>query len=406
MEATASSVRATHRKKIWHIDSCYKCALIGTCLSRNELRKLARDRLFAAEPDADDYQLHAHFIRISDQEDVQGKALHKYLEKKYRAASKKYLRVADDEAIKTLWDEDMAEGRVDSAWWAIMTHPHVSARLTAKLYGDLHMLSHERAINGHRGRTTITALRAKVDMLEEVIGSERQLFRREKRQLGEAISALRRQLAVLADNVRTQEQRDANQADQQLIADLRQHNNGLCGQIDALNEQLDTARQQFTSANDRLRELEEHNSRLEHHAAEQAREIASLEGLLFRQLSREPDPCLHCADHNTSKCPGPNLCGKTVLYVGGLHKLVPHYRQLVEQFGGRFLHHDGGKEASRNLLPKLLSTADAVLCPIDCVSHDACNCVKKMCKRYQKPFVLMRGAGLSALARGLNQIVQ
>jgi SET domain-containing protein len=86
--------------------------------------------------------------------------------------------------------------------------------------------------------------------------------------------------------------------------------------------------------------------------------------------------------------------------------MVPHYRQLVENFGGQFLHHDGGKEASRNLLPKMLITADAVFCPVDCVSHDACNCVKKMCKRFQKPFVLMRSAGLSSLAKGLNDIVQ
>ena len=68
--------------------------------------------------------------------------------------------------------------------------------------------------------------------------------------------------------------------------------------------------------------------------------------MLFQHIAKEQDPCLQCADQNTDNCPGPNLCGKTVLYVGGLHKMVPHYRQLVEQFGGRFLHHDGGKEAS------------------------------------------------------------
>lgn len=54
----------------------------------------------------------------------------------------------------------------------------------------------------------------------------------------------------------------------------------------------------------------------------------------------------------------------------------------------------------------MLTTADAVLCPVDCVSHDACNGVKKMCKRFQKPFVLMRSAGLSSLAKGLSDIVQ
>ena len=144
--------------------------------------------------------------------------------------------------------------------------------------------------------------------------------------------------------------------------------------------------------------------RLELHEAEQAKEIATLENLLMRHITQETS-CSLCADQHTTNCPGLSLCGKTVLYVGGLNNLIPHYRQLVEQYGGRFLHHDGGKEASRTLLPKMLTTADAVFCPIDCISHDACNCVKKMCKRYQKPFVLMRSAGLSSLAKGLSEIV-
>ena len=116
--------------------------------------------------------------------------------------------------------------------------------------------------------------------------------------------------------------------------------------------------------------------------------------------------CAECEDQDTNRCPGPDLCGKTILYVGGLHKMVPHYKQLVEKYGGRFIHHDGGKEVSRAQLPKMLYSADAVLCPVDCVSHDACNCVKKICKRYQKPYVMMRSSGLSSLAKGLNDIVQ
>ncbi|HHD57299.1 MAG TPA: DUF2325 domain-containing protein, partial [Desulfobulbaceae bacterium] len=59
-----------------------------------------------------------------------------------------------------------------------------------------------------------------------------------------------------------------------------------------------------------------------------------------------------------------------------------------------------------NKLPKMLTTADVVVCPVDCVSHDACTCVKKMCKRYQKPFALMRSSGLSSLAKGISEIVQ
>lgn len=184
----------------------------------------------------------------------------------------------------------------------------------------------------------------------------------------------------------------------QVMDDLRQHNNMLCGQINELAAELSARKEQFKL-------LDGQRNRLEQQEAEQGREIAALEDLLGQHLARE-SPCTHCADQHTGNCPGLNLCGKTVLYVGGLNNLIPLYRRLIEQCGGRFLHHDGGIEASRSQLPKMLTSADAVLCPVDCVSHDACHCVKKMCKRHQKPFVLMRSAGLSSLARGLEDIVQ
>jgi Zn-finger nucleic acid-binding protein len=41
--------------KFWEIDCCYKCAIIGTCLNRTELRKLAKDKIYAAPPRLDDY---------------------------------------------------------------------------------------------------------------------------------------------------------------------------------------------------------------------------------------------------------------------------------------------------------------------------------------------------------------
>lgn len=413
--------RLPQPKKIWEIESCYKCSLIGTCLTRIELRKLARERIFAVES-GDDYRLHADFIRISDRSDPQGKALHKYLVKKYQVRTKKYLQATTDEAIKELWDRDMAEGLLDSAWWSVLTHPTASPHLVSRLYGFLHMLGHDSLNSHHKERLHSERLSAKVAMLEEVLGSERQHYRQEKRLVQAEIQVLQQTAAQLRlveqnnatlreENIKLRQEVHTWQSDgghsshQKEIDDLRQGNNALIGRIDELGSELDSIREEFRSISDQLARTETLRQQLALHGAEQAKEIASLENLLMRHITQEAT-CSQCADQHTANCPGLSLCGKTVLYVGGLNNLIPHYRQLVEQCGGRFLHHDGGKEASRTLLPKMLTTADAVLCPIDCVSHDACNCVKKMCKRFQKPFVLMRSAGLSSLAKGLSEIVQ
>lgn len=421
MQHPVSHRRLPQPKKIWEIESCYKCSLIGICLTRIELRKLARERIFAVES-GDDYRLHADFIRISDRSEPQGKALHKYLVKKYQVRTKKYLQATTDEAIKELWDRDMAEGLLDSAWWSVLTHPTASPHLVSRLYGFLHMLGHDSLNSHHKERLHSQRLSAKVAMLEEVLGSERQHYRQEKRLVQAEIQVLQQTAAQLRlveqnnttlreENIKLRQEVHTWQSDgghsshQKEIDDLRQGNNALIGRIDELGSELDSIREEFRSISDQLARTETLRQQLALHGAEQAKEIASLENLLMRHITQEAT-CSQCADQHTANCPGLSLCGKTVLYVGGLNNLIPHYRQLVEQCGGRFLHHDGGKEASRTLLPKMLTTADAVLCPIDCVSHDACNCVKKMCKRFQKPFVLMRSAGLSSLAKGLSEIVQ
>lgn len=396
------------RKKIWEIDECFKCALIGTCLSRGELKRLGKEKIYAALPGTDDYLLHSHFIAIAGRQDRQSKALHKYLEKKYRAATRKYFLVATDEEVGKLWAEDLAEGRIDSAWWAVMTHPLASTELVVRLYREVHMLSHEYLGGYYKKKQLIDDLRTQVAALKEVLDNERQSYLLKRRQLKEEIA----ELAI---------QRDSQSA-------MIRQNHGLQAEIVGLREQLarlaagrqEESEQQSSEQQRRenrelhvrialqtaeLETLKERHLGLEQRANEQAAEIAALEKMLLHHQDKEI-PCSTCADQNTENCPGLNLCGRTVLYVGGLHKMVPHYRQLVEKSGGRFMHHDGGREISRNLLPKMLVTADAVFCPIDCVSHDACNCIKKMCKRYRKPFVMMRSASLSSLARGLSNIVQ
>lgn len=408
MDQQNSAHQPLQRKKIWEIDECFKCALIGTCLSRGELRKLGREKVYAIGPPSDDYLLHSQFIAIAGQQDAKGKSLHKYLEKKYRAATRKYFLVATDEEIRKLWVADLAEGRIDSAWWAVMTHPLASQDLVTELYREVHMLGHDCVSSSHKKKVLIGYLRTRVASLEEVLGSERQSYLREKRQLKEEISGLtmerdgqaaivrenhklRAEMAALSERIVSLNSAWQEDPARQANEELRLQNCELHAGIDALAVELATMKEQHRI--------------LEQRASDQAGEIAALETLLLRHPV-PASPCAACADQNTANCPGLNLCGRTVLYVGGLNKMVPHYRQMVESSGGRFIHHDGGREVSRSLLPKMLLTADAVFCPIDCVSHDACNCVKTMCKRYRKPFVLMRSASLSSLAKGLSDIVQ
>jgi hypothetical protein len=111
-----------------------------------------------------------------------------------------------------------------------------------------------------------------------------------------------------------------------------------------------------------------------------------------------------CDAPEAGDCPGPDLCGRRILYVGGRNRQVAHFRALVAQRNGELLHHDGGLSESTTRLAAMIRSADAVLCPVECVSHDACRRVKRLCRRAAKPFVPLRSASLACFVQGLQEV--
>jgi hypothetical protein len=99
-----------------------------------------------------------------------------------------------------------------------------------------------------------------------------------------------------------------------------------------------------------------------------------------------------------------DLSGRRILFVGGRHRAVAHMRRLVEDSNGAFMHHDGGVEESMNRLGGLLRRADAVLFPVECVSHSALATVKLLCRRFDKPYVPLRSAGTLAVIAALQTL--
>ena len=67
------------------------------------------------------------------------------------------------------------------------------------------------------------------------------------------------------------------------------------------------------------------------------------------------------------------------------------------------LHHDGGEEHSLHVLEGLVGRADAVFCPIDCVSHQACLAAKQLCRRLEKPFVPLRTGSGTCFLRAIDR---
>jgi hypothetical protein len=128
----------------------------------------------------------------------------------------------------------------------------------------------------------------------------------------------------------------------------------------------------------------------EEREAELRQELDAIEA----SLGEEPGDCANSPELHLDL---------TILYVGGRPATVGRLREAAERAGAVFLYHDGGVEERGGLLPGLVSRADAVLFPVDCISHGAMLLVKRLCRQAEKKFVPLRRAGVAPFCAALTE---
>lgn len=101
---------------------------------------------------------------------------------------------------------------------------------------------------------------------------------------------------------------------------------------------------------------------------------------------------------------GCQLAGRSVLCVGGRIKLYPEYNQLVKSCDGCFMGFHGDSHDNLEDLPQLLKQADMIICPVDCVNHEAFFTVKYYCKYSGKPCVLLERSGVNTFKAGVHML--
>lgn len=111
----------------------------------------------------------------------------------------------------------------------------------------------------------------------------------------------------------------------------------------------------------------------------------------------------HPAQH-VCRDPHP-LTGWSILCVGGRIKFYPEYARLIENYGGRFNAFHGDSNNHLEHLPKLLKKADMIICPVDCVNHDAFLAVKYYCKYSGKPCVLLDRSEVNTFSTGIHMLI-
>jgi hypothetical protein len=170
----------------------------------------------------------------------------------------------------------------------------------------------------------------------------------------------------------------------------------LAGIIADLERRLAVETRRRTALEERLTaaQTERDTERAARLAAERANEAMRVELESIESSLIRTDEC--------PATPDTRLEGVVLLYVGGRPNQVAHMRAVAERFGATFLHHDGGVENHPNLLPGLTSRSSIVLFPVDCISHDAANAVKSLCRQGGKRFIPLRSASVTSLLSALQ----
>jgi hypothetical protein len=378
------------RRRLADIPARFHCSLIGTCLTTAEVRSLARRAGVARHTSGADFELHAALVHSVDR-DRTARVLQRHLDGKFAGEIRRFGNAADEPALAALWRESLEGGDLAGGYWALLSHPLAGERLLDEAHGQVHMLSHVAA-------TRIRAMRRELEAAREGLQAKNALLNQawqKQSEQDDVIRQLRDRLAVsqreARDNIalRARLQRFekgetfATLRDERnrLAADLERSEAGQrhwLGQLDAARIRIDRLSRALTASERSRRELERMLSR--------------------RTMDTVADPLAHGRDEAV------DLAGRCVAYIGGRERLFPRLRAFTEDRNGRFVYHDGGLEDGRARLADVLEGADMVLCPLDCVSHDACERLKRHCRERGKPFVLLRSASLSAFAAGLREI--
>jgi hypothetical protein len=392
-DAAVGRLNEARRTRIFELHSTLHCSLVGTCLTMGEIRHLLIKLEVAGAKRASDHEIHGQGVLLAAQRDAGGKLLNKTLDKKHRGHIARFAKARTANEVLALWTQHVQDGDIPGAYWAAITHQAATDDIVRKIFEDVHMLSH---LVGAANRADIRRLReleARNAELSEKVERQQAALREAVVTRDGIIVGLQYSLAAAST---------APPSPRPCVAVGERQTDETDGHvIEALNERLATMR----GRHDRLR-LKVEQITSERDAARRAlaateqRERALLDEIAALEHQLVADEQIDATNYEMA------LAGTTILYVGGRPHQTTQLGVAANTFGATFLHHDGGLEERGSLITALISRADLVMFPVDCVSHAAVAAIKKACRQMGKSYRPLRSSGRSSLLAALHEVAE
>ena len=403
-----ADLSTSKRRNIWELSTHHHCSIVGTCLTIGEARVIGKKvGVRCPNPDDLDSTIHSILVRESATKNTVSVLLNKALNRKYGSSIRTFQRCASPADIRNLWRESFDVGNIPGPYWAALSHPCIDYEVTIKIFSDVHMLSH---LVGSSNRADIARL------------SELEF---------ELANALEKNKSLITQNQKKIRQlRDEIKSNQKTISRLERENSNLKVRlfVNSPSQAIEEINEEFSqgvllsgeSYGALLSEHAHSGSKVVRHNLRLVDDVDRLNGekrelksklevkqdeleSLIAELQSANSFIQTFITNNDAYVPKCNLFGKCILYIGGREGNICRMCDLVNKMNGRLIHHDGGKEDSLAKLKGAISSADAVIFPVDCVSHSSALEAKKLCKKMVKPFVPIRSSSLSSLVNGLAE---
>lgn len=389
------------RRKLWEINPNMFCSVIGTCLTLNDLHKITKKLKLTFPENIRDYEVHGYYVREAGKSGSPSRMMQKCLEKRHELAIKRFSRISSVEGLETEWAYCRDKGDIPGPYWAIMTSAAAPDDFVARVFGEIHMLSHLVGASFRNELGEKDDLQRQNTALAGELNKARVKFNRSEKALQElhqarAVERVEHDELKLAANRNEAElqavrKEIAKFKNQDTHKELTRELQTRCQAVISLEKRTEKAESIVASQSCELNDLK---------IAKQSLEEANRS--LFLKC-RELEAAIK-GNGDAEQVSDINLSGRRIVYVGGRSGAMGHFKSVVEQANGIFIHHDGGLEDKIARLPETIDQGDMVVCPVDCVSHSACQLAKKHCKRNDCPFVLLRSSGLSTFVNALNDI--
>ncbi|MDR0842890.1 MAG: hypothetical protein LBP68_05665, partial [Acidobacteriota bacterium] len=180
--------RSDLRLSLWEVDPCFRCPVVGACLTHREQLSLLK-KSANSFADAASYEIHETLVSATGSENHLSRRIDSLLQRKYARDAAENLALAPDAFVER-FREALPSERMAAMLWVAAVRRDLDFEQKREIFGELHMAMHESL----GGRLQAERKLERVEKESEALRLELRQAVAERRTLQKEMDVCRREL--------------------------------------------------------------------------------------------------------------------------------------------------------------------------------------------------------------------